>query len=266
MVQLFLGQDLYINQNIDFAFFPRPSQSFLNHYYTFTEEINILEWKKFGNSSSMQDTAKFIVNKSHEMSFFNKFENENKILDYGCGTGWFSLSMINKFKNIYALDFNKELLNYLSDESNGIVHGIINYDLENYKNFFDLVFSFDVFEHLSDPLNQSLLIYKSLKKNGSCIISVPNFNSYFFKVDISSHPYFSYPAHLNYFSAKSLEYMMYKVGFKDVKVLDITFPWEKIYIMPDFYKRGLINKKGWHLNDDWNTLGKGEHLICFGRK
>lgn len=264
--------DLYINENIDFAFFPRPSEAFLNHYYTFTEEKNIKQWKKFSNSQSMKDTANFVMDKVHELGYSKKLHAESKILDYGCGTGWFSFSLINQYKKIYALDFNKELLNYLSDQSNKIINVIRNYEIKNYHNYFDLVFSFDVFEHLSDPLSQVIQINNAIKKDGICIICVPNFNSYFFKVNISKHPYFSYPSHLNYFSVKSIEYMMAKAGFKDVKVLDVTFPWEKIYIMPDFYKKELFNKKeliekkGWHLNDDWEMAGNGEHLICICRK
>lgn len=258
--------DLYMNEEIDFAFFPRPPEDFLNNYYNFSEKKNIKKWKKFTNSPSLKDTAKFIVNKVHELEYFNKFDKDNKIMDYGCGTGWFSFSLMNHYKKVYALDFNKELLSYLSNESNGIINVIQNYDLKNYQNYFDLVFSFDVFEHLINPLKQAILINESLKKNGTFIICVPNFNSYFFKVDISKHLYFDYPAHLNYFSAKSIKYMMIKAGFKDIEVLDVTFPWEKIYIMPEFYKKGLVDKKGWILNDDWDKAGNGEHLICLGRK
>ena len=121
-------------------------------------------------------------------------------------------------------------------------------------------------EHLSDPLNQAILINKALKKNGDCILCISNINSYFFKIDISTHPYFDYPAHLNYFSIKSIEYLMYKAGFKDIKILYTTFSWEKTYITENFYKKGLVNKKGWHLLDDWNKTGNGEHLICICRK
>lgn len=157
------------------------------------------------------------------------------------------------------------MLNFLADESNGIINVLLNDDLINYQNYFDLVFSFDVFEHLSDPLKQVTLINEALKCNGTCVICVPNKNSYFFKVDISSHPYFDYPAHLNYFSAESLKYMMFKAGFKDVKVIDLNFSWEKMYILPHFFKKGLVEKR-FPLSDDWDKAGNGEHLVCIGKK
>ena len=106
--------------------------------------------------------------------------SELKIMDFGSGTGWFPLAFINQFKQVYAVDVNKDLLNFLADESNGIINVILNQDLKNYQNYFDLVFSCDVFEHLSDPLKQVILINESLKCDGTCIICVPNKNSYFF--------------------------------------------------------------------------------------
>ena len=47
----------------------------------------------------MKDTANFIVNKVHELEYFNKFDEENKIMDFGCGTGWFSFSLIRNLVN-----------------------------------------------------------------------------------------------------------------------------------------------------------------------
>lgn len=256
--------DLFINKKIDFAFFPRPSLEFLNYYYTV---IDVEEGsEKFTYSSSMQNTAKYILNKAIQLGYFSDSQDSQPILDFGCGTGWFSMTICEKYKNIYAMDYTQKLIEYIKNESNGKINGMLNSELNKYKNFFELIFSFDVFEHLSDPIDQAILLYDSLKDNGTCIISVPNFSSYFFRIDISNHLYFGYPAHLNYFTPKSIEYMMRQAGFKDIKVFDTTFEWEKIYIMPEFYKQGLITKKGWPLDDIWNLSGNGERLICFCRK
>ena len=91
---------------------------------------------------------------------------------------------------MYALDYDQDILNYLSKESNGGINCFMSNNLLLYKEKFNSVFSFDVFEHLLDPLEQAKLIYKSLKSNGSCITSVPNFNSYLHRLNLSINEYF----------------------------------------------------------------------------
>ena len=81
--------NLYINENIDFVFFPRPSEAFLNNYYTLGVESEIKEWREYSNSPSLHNTASFLINKAHDLGYINKSDKENKIMDYGCGTGWF---------------------------------------------------------------------------------------------------------------------------------------------------------------------------------
>jgi hypothetical protein len=74
---------------------------------------------------------------------------------------------------------------------------------------------YQVLEHSYDPLDLLLRYKKYLKPNGIIAIEVPNINdSLRYVYDLPNHNEFYYhPAHLWYFSKKSLGILMKKAGF-----------------------------------------------------
>ena len=63
--------DLFINRNIDFAFFPRPSEEVLNKFYSL-EDKSEKTMRKFSYSESMQKTANYLFNKAVELNYINE--------------------------------------------------------------------------------------------------------------------------------------------------------------------------------------------------
>lgn len=102
----------------------------------------------------------------------NNIENNFKVLDVGCGKGWF-LETIFKggVKNLYGCDFVKNL------------------DFENFKfelvdfnkqelpyndEEFDMVICSDVLEHIENPSQLLRDIRRVIKPNGFIFITIPN--------------------------------------------------------------------------------------------
>lgn len=93
------------------------------------------------------------------------------------------------------------------------------------NDYFDLVHSHHVFEHVANPHLSAKEVYRVLKPGGTILIEVPNqFDNIRFYRDVkfgrvhqrnrdirSIH-------HLSFFSKKSLRYLLTGVGFKSVKV------------------------------------------------
>ena len=101
----------------------------------------------------------------------------NRVLDVGCGAGQ-GLNFIKRDLNIgeaYGIDISSDALGKVDELS---IKGIC-LDLDNdyfpFKDeFFDLVLSIEVIEHLYNPDLYLSEIYRVLKPNGIFIISTPN--------------------------------------------------------------------------------------------
>ncbi len=103
-----------------------------------------------------------------------------KILDVGCGTGFIleHLTKLNNTAEYHGIDITDINFSYLKNK--GVITNIVDLEKESlpYKNnHFDIVFSTEVIEHLSNTDNYLFEINRILKKNGIFIISFPNINT-----------------------------------------------------------------------------------------
>jgi len=105
---------------------------------------------------------------------FKKYA-KGKILDIGCGIGK-HLSSIKNFEEKYGVD-PSELAIKKSRESFPDCKFIVgsSYNLPFKENFFDLVYSIDVIEHLKFPEKMLAEVKRVLKPNGILIIQTPNY-------------------------------------------------------------------------------------------
>src|SRR3989344_8318777 len=105
-----------------------------------------------------------------------KLLNKNKkILEIGCGRGSLVDYLIKQGYNIKGIDSNKK---YLIEGTN--IHGNIpikytmGEDLNFPKSHFDIVLSFDVFEHIKDTDRHLQEVKRVLKKGGYYLMGTPN--------------------------------------------------------------------------------------------
>jgi len=115
-------------------------------------------------------------------SAVKKIINENDlILDYGCGPGTFSIKLSKLTKNnVHSVDISKKFLEECEKSkkkynSNNIKTLLIEENKLPFNNdYFDKVLLFDVIHHLEEPEETLKEIYRVLKKNGKIIIYEPN--------------------------------------------------------------------------------------------
>lgn len=133
-------------------------------------------------------------------------KNVNKILEIGSGTGILikEFSQIFRNKTFYGLDPHKKGFDNYRNVSKKISNKnlfIVHEDFSKFKpeNKFDLIISFNVFEHLDDPLNYIRVVNTFLNNNGKSIILCPNY-------DFPYEPHFVLPIIYN----KNLTYKIFK--------------------------------------------------------
>lgn len=155
-------------------------------------------------------------------SLFKKYLDVNmSVLDLGCGTGVFSFLVAEISSKIVGIDGSEKMISYCKQlAKTNKVENVefqvmeIPSDLEKISSNFNIIYSSSVFEYL-DNLEITLSeCNKLLKDDGFLIVSVPNSDSIFRKVEKVSFKLFKFP---NYFSfvKHTFNYDEFKSKFKD---------------------------------------------------
>jgi 2-polyprenyl-3-methyl-5-hydroxy-6-metoxy-1,4-benzoquinol methylase len=174
------------------------------------EEINIDELR----SNFMHDTLR-------RADFISKrFSTENKILDVGCGYGFFLEEMSRRGYKIAGVEISKErreLAETVTDCNIFDINFEDGVDSSIYK--FDAVTLFHVLEHAVDPIEFCRNVKNVIKENGCLVIEVPNVNELMLETCQSYNKFYWIRAHLNYFSKKTLSTVLKKAGFSNIEIL-----------------------------------------------
>ena len=134
----------------------------------------------------------------------NKFIN-TKVLEIGGGRNSF-ITVLPKQTEKWVVDFSIE--ESIKSNLEGNYTGDFN-ELIIKETGFDFIFMFHVLEHFNNPNKALNKIRKLLKKKGSLIIEVPNF-----EFEIQKYPYYTlFHMHISLFSDSTLISMMKKHGF-----------------------------------------------------
>lgn len=125
---------------------------------------------------------------------------KRNILDIGCGNGRFLKFMLHYGNfNLHGI----EMPGKSAERARNIQEiklKIGKLEEKDYPdNFFDAVTLFHVFEHLSEPLYTLNIISKILKKEGVCVMSFPNIDSFQARIFKGNWLHLDPPRHLFYF-------------------------------------------------------------------
>lgn len=128
---------------------------------------------EFDSKMNMYDT-----NKRIEIIYNDFLANEDlknkKVLDAGCGTGWFSKAAAERGASVTSMDLGENLLAEVAKKCNSerVVGSIL--EIPFPENTFDFVVSSEVIEHTPDPYKALHEIYRVLKPGGTMVLSTPN--------------------------------------------------------------------------------------------
>jgi SAM-dependent methyltransferase len=138
-----------------------------------------IKWEKYWTKKRVKIT----INKKRIMNILESYVH-GRILDAGCGSGFFSKFFLEKGCEVFALDYSKQALlmtRRLDQKINLIEASVFNTPFKNET--FDFIFSDGLLEHYKNP-EKILLEFKRIVKTGGIILTfVPNKYSYwiFFK-------------------------------------------------------------------------------------
>ena len=151
---------------------------------------------------------------------YGDFLKENlqgkKLLDAGCGTGYFSKAAVERGADVTSMDLGENLLAKVKEKCNStcVKGSILEMPFED--NSFDYVISSEVIEHVPAPLDAIPEIYRVLKPDGTMVLTTPN-KHWHFAIDIANamklRPYQGLE---NWVSLQELRNSALEAGFKVV--------------------------------------------------
>jgi 2-polyprenyl-3-methyl-5-hydroxy-6-metoxy-1,4-benzoquinol methylase len=136
-----------------------------------------------------------------------------KILDVGCGGGHFLATAKEQGWEVHGTEFSQKAVELCQEQGINVKEGVLdikNYDTEQ----FDVITSFEVIEHINNPLEEITKFYKLLRPGGLLYVTTPNFNAlnrYQLKAD---YDMIQYPDHLSYYTPTTIQTLFQHIGFK----------------------------------------------------
>lgn len=149
-------------------------------------------------------------------------KNRGKLLDVGCGDGFFLVFALQRGWDVYGLDTCPGAIQVAKEKLGERVSLNTLTEASYASDFFDVVSLFEVLEHLPNPMDHLREIHRILQSGGWICLSVPNFASlerWVFKkwwVGLDA------PRHLQQFTPESLRSLLEGAGFDVVDLKSVN--------------------------------------------
>lgn len=152
------------------------------------------------------------------LNSFEKYRQNNRILDVGCGEGWILELAMKRRWQAYGTEFSSKAIEICEKKGIKMYAGVLQPENIKEKDF-DIVVSSETIEHINNPREELANIYQLLRQGGLLYITTPNFNSYLRRMMKERYAIIKYPEHLSYYTAKTLNRVLGETGFSKVKLM-----------------------------------------------
>jgi len=153
-----------------------------------------------------------------DRDFLLEIIDEGKILDIGCGGGFFLDKFNSKKWKRYGLEIDKDTTLYAKENFDTDVYLWDSKTIPFEDNLFNVVVFRGSFEHMINPHLVAVEVKRVLKSNGYFYIcATPNVESFCAKIYRENWNQFDAKEHIFMFSLKTLKKIVEPLGFKTAK-------------------------------------------------
>lgn len=148
---------------------------------------------------------------------FEQHRKTGKILDLGCGYGFFLEVAKERGWEVYGAEIAEDAVKICREKGVKMFSGRAS-KCDFPEASFDVIVAIEVIEHLEDPKPFLSKSYELLRSGGLMYTTTPNFNSYLRYRLKGEYDVIEYPNHLLYFTRKTLRKLYNQHGFKTQKL------------------------------------------------
>ncbi len=143
-----------------------------------------------------------------------------KVLDIGCGYGFFVDALVQVGYQAIGLDVGEERLAMAKAHLQGtfIQSELSESFVKEHRNRFQVVSVFHVLEHVQKPVSFLKKCYELVEMGGWLLIEIPNLSDKLIEACGEYHDFYWQRAHLSYFDPARLELALRRARFKDFSV------------------------------------------------
>lgn len=226
--------NIMVCDNCNFHFTnPRPSEDEIGKYYDSEEYISHTDQANSPINLIYKIARQYALRSKKKLINSVAKDKKGRILDYGCGTGYFLETMKSDDWKTYGIEPNDKA-RAIATQKVKVKRSIDELDLKNKK--FDIITLWHVLEHIHD-LNSTIKSLKTiLKEKGKIIIAVPNIESYEESIFGEEWAAYDVPRHLYHFSQETMKTLMLKHGLKIKKTYPMKLDAYYISLLSNKYK------------------------------
>lgn len=149
---------------------------------------------------------------------FEAYRKEGRILDVGCGRGWFLQEAQKRGWEVYGTEYSSVAIELCRKKGIHMKEGVLEKSMFE-EGYFDVVTCFEVIEHINNPHEDLPVMAHFLRKGGLFYCTTPNFNSILRRYLKTDSHIIHYPEHLCYYTKKTLNQVVQKHGLQPKKFL-----------------------------------------------
>ncbi len=145
-------------------------------------------------------------------------QNGGRILDVGCGDGFFLRSVKSIGWEAHGIEMNEKAVHRAKSIGVDQVTQGTFADASYPDNYFDVIRFWSVLEHIHDPVTTLTKVNQLLKPKGLLVLQVPNYRSAAARWAGPRWSAWDVPRHLYHFSSRSLTTLLEKSGFQTTRL------------------------------------------------
>jgi len=196
---------------------PRPTDEELTELYT--RDYFASQYDE-GVDLGSPEFKKWLSLLEHRVRFFSSKKAKGRLLDIGCGNGYFLALCRSKAYKVQGIDISEWAATYAIETLGLPVHvGQID-EVELPGRHFDIITLWHSLEHTRDPRYTIERAKGWLKANGILVIEVPNYEGRDARSYGEDWIGWQFPFHFFHFTPASLKRLLAECGFRVIKTKD----------------------------------------------
>jgi 2-polyprenyl-3-methyl-5-hydroxy-6-metoxy-1,4-benzoquinol methylase len=170
-----------------------------------------------GGTPGSRQFKKRLGLESHRIKFFRGMKRSGKVLDIGCGYGYFLAACREAGYDVHGLDFSESAVAHARKKLDlPITVGALT-DANLSEQAFDVITLWHALEHMPDPQETIQKARMWLKPDGILAVDVPNYLGTDARKQGTNWNGWDLPYHYYHFTPKSLNRFLNKFDFQVVK-------------------------------------------------